>query len=76
MCFGGGGNNQPRVAKYQSKNDPDVITGEQEGLEDTKKKTETADTLKIKKQKETKNFSNPTIATAQKLTKTKKKTLI
>ena len=69
-------NNQPRVAKYQSKNDPVVITGEQEGLEDTKKKTETADTLKIKKQKETKNFSNPTIATAHKLTQTKKKTLI
>ena len=76
MCFRGGGNRQPRVAKYESKNDPVVITGEQEGLEDTKKKTETADTLKIKKQKETKNFSNPTIATAQKLTQTKKKTLI
>ena len=76
MCFGGGGNNQPRVAKYQSKNDPVVITGEQEGLEDTKKKTETADSLKIAKQKEAKNFTNPTIATAQKLTQTKKKTLI
>ena len=75
MCFGGGPS-QPRVAKYKSKNDPVVVTGEQEGLEDTKKKTETADTLKIKKQKETKNFSNPTIATAQKLTQTKKKTLI
>ena len=76
MCFFGGGSSQPRVAKYESKNDAAVITGEQEGLEDTKKKTETADTLKIKKQKETKNFSNPTIATAQKLTQTKKKTLI
>ena len=76
MCFGGGGNQRPQVAKYQSKNDPVVITGEQEGLETTKKKNETADTLKIKKQKETKNFSNPTIATAQKLTQTKKKTLI
>ena len=76
MCFGGGGNNQPRVAKYQSKNDPVVITGEQEGLEKKKKKTETADSLKIAKQKETKKFSNPTIATAQKLTQTKKKTLI
>ena len=76
MCFGGGGNNQPRVAKYQSKNDPVVITGEQEGLEDTKKKNEAADSLKIAKQKETKNFSNPTITTAQKLTQTKKKTLI
>ena len=76
MCFGGGGDRQPRVAKYQSKNDPVVITGEQEGLETAKKKTETADALKIKKQKETKNFSNPTIATAQKLTQTKKKTLI
>ena len=76
MCFGGGGSSQPRVAKYKSKNDPVVITGEQEGLETTKKKSETADSLKIAKQKETKNFSNPTIATAQKLTKTKKKTLI
>ena len=76
MCFFGGGSSQPRVAKYNSKNDPVVITGEQEGLEDTKKKSETADSLKIAKQKETKNFSNPTIATAQKLTKTKKKTLI
>ena len=76
MCFGGGGSQRPAVQKYKSKNDPVVVTGEQEGLEDTKKKTETADTLKIKKQKETKNFSNPTIATAQKLTQTKKKTLI
>ena len=76
MCFGGGSPQQPKVAKYESKNDPVVITGEQEGLEDTKKKTETADTLIIKKQKETKHFSNPTIATAQKLTQTKKKTLI
>ena len=76
MCFGGGGNNQPRVAKFKSKIDPVVVSGEQEGLEDTKKKSETADSLKIAKQKETKNFSNPTIATAEKLTKTKKKTLI
>ena len=35
MCMGGGGSTQPKVAKYQSKNDPVVITGEQEGLEDT-----------------------------------------
>ena len=76
MCFGGGGSTQPRVAKYKSKNDPVVVTGEQEGLEDTKKKSETAESLKITKQKETKNFSNPTIATAQKLTQTKRKTLI
>ena len=75
MCFGGGPT-QPKVEKYKSKNDPVVITGEQEGLEDTKKKSEAADSLKIAKQKETKNFSNPTIATAKKLTQTKKKTLI
>ena len=56
MCFGGGGSTQPRVAKYQSKNDPVVITGEQEGLEKKKKKTETADSLKIAKQKEPKNI--------------------
>ena len=76
MCFGGGSPQQPKVAKYESKNDPVVITGEQEGLEDTEKKNTAAETLKIKKQKQTKNFSNPTIATAQKLTQTKKKTLI
>lgn len=46
MCFGGGGNQRPQVAKYESKNDPVVITGEQEGLEKKKKKTETADSLK------------------------------
>ena len=49
-----------------------VVVGKQK----KKKKTETADSLKIAKQKETKNFSNPTIATTQKLTQTKKKTLI
>ena len=76
MCFGGGGSRQPKVAKYKSKNDPVVITGEQEGLEDTKKKDTAAESLKIQKQRQTKNFSNPTITTAQKLTKTKKKTLI
>ena len=76
MCFGGGGSQRPAVQKYKSKNDPVVITGEQEGLEDTKKKDTAAETLKIKKQKQTKNFSNPTITTAQKLAKTKKKTLI
>ena len=27
MCVGGGSPTQPRVAKYQSKNDPVVITG-------------------------------------------------
>jgi len=75
MCFGGGPTH-PKVAKYQSKNDPVVITGEQEGLEDIKKTEKATDTLKIKKQKENKNFSNPTIATAQKLTQTKRKTII
>ena len=76
MCFGGGGSQRPAVEKYKSKNDPVVVTGEQEGLEDTNKTDTAAETLKIKKQKQTKNFSNPTIATAQKLTQTKKKTLI
>jgi|TARA_B100001093_G_C26190435_1_gene743712 hypothetical protein len=78
MCLFGGGPTQPKVEKYQSKNDPVLITGEQEGLEDTKKKSE-ADSLKIGKQvakKEARNLSNSTIATAQKLTQTKKKTLI
>tara|TARA_R100000479_G_scaffold124643_1_gene64556 strand:+ start:28 stop:261 length:234 start_codon:yes stop_codon:yes gene_type:complete len=77
MCFGGGQQVANAIqGKREVKNDPVVITGEQEGLENKKKKNETADSLKIAKQKETKNFSNPTIATAQKLTQTKKKTLI
>ena len=76
MCFGQRQLQAMEILPNENKNDPVVITGEQEGLEDTKKKSETADSLKIAKQKETKNFSNPTIATAQKLTQTKKKTLI
>ena len=76
MCTGGGPGASALVGKREVRNDPVVITGEQEGLEKKKKKNETADSLKIAKQKETKNFSNPTIATAQKLTQTKKKTLI
>ena len=76
MCMGGGQQVANAIQKREVKNDPVVVTGEQEGLEDTKKKSETADSLKITKQKETKNFSNPTIATAQKLTQTKRKTLI
>ena len=43
MCFGGG-STQPKVAKYKGRNDPVVITGEQEGLEDTKKKDTATDT--------------------------------
>ena len=75
MCFAGGQRvSNALQGKREVRNDPVVVTGEQEGLE--KKKNETADSLKIAKQKEIKNFSNPTIATAQKLTQTKKKTLI
>jgi|TARA_B100000131_G_scaffold68663_1_gene64978 hypothetical protein len=76
MCFGGGQQVANAIQKREVKNDPVVISGEQEGLENKKKKNEAADSLKIAKQKETKNFSNPTIATAQKLTQTKRKTLI
>ena len=76
MCFGQRQLQAMEILPNENKNDPVVITGEQEGLEDTKKKNEAADSLKIAKQKETKNFSNPTITTAQKLTQTKKKTLI
>ena len=77
MCFAGGQQvSNALQGKREVRNDPVVITGEQEGLENKKKKNETADSLKIAKQKETKNFSNPTIATAQKLTQTKRKTLI
>ena len=79
MCLGGGGVARTQVAEREYQNRPVTVTGTQIGVDnpkDTKKKSETADSLKIAKQKETKNFSNPTIATAQKLTKTKKKTLI
>tara|TARA_R100000329_G_scaffold119458_1_gene98471 strand:+ start:34 stop:264 length:231 start_codon:yes stop_codon:yes gene_type:complete len=76
MCFGQRQLQAMEILPNENKNDPVVITGEQEGLEDTKKKNEAADSLKIAKQKETKNFSNPTITTVQKLTQTKKKTLI
>ena len=37
MCFGGG-SPQPKVAKYKSKNDPVVITGEQKVLKIQRKK--------------------------------------
>ena len=77
MCMGGGQKLlNAAQGKREVRNDPVVITGEQESLEKKKKKNESADSLKIAKQKETKNFSNPTIATAQKLTQTKRKTLI
>ncbi len=77
MCMGGGQRvTNALQGKREVRNDPVVVTGEQEGLEKKKKKNETADSLKIAKQKEAKNFSNPTIATAQKLTQTKRKTLI
>ena len=48
MCFfGGGGSNRPKVATYESKNDPVVVEGEQEGVEKT---TKASDELKIQKE--------------------------
>ena len=72
MCFFGGGSSQPRVAKYESKNDAAVITGEQTGVEnpiDTKK---ASDELKIQREKEEGRYEDPSIATAEKLTETKR----
>ena len=66
MCFfGGGGSRQPKVAKYESKNDPVVVEGEQEGVEKT---TKASDELKIQKEAEGR-MANPDITTAQALTK-------
>lgn len=64
MCFfGGGGSRQPKVAKYESKNDPVVVEGEQEGVEKT---TKASDELKIQKEAEGR-MANPDITTAQAL---------
>ena len=66
MCFfGGGGSRQPKVAKYESKNDPVVVEGEQEGVEKT---TKASDELKIQKEAEGR-MANQDITTAQALTK-------
>ena len=76
MCFGGGGNQRPQVAKYKSKNDPAVVTGMQTGVENPKDTKKASDELKIQREKEEGSYVDPSIATAQKLTQTKKKTLI
>jgi hypothetical protein len=76
MCFGGGGGGQRRVAKYQSKNDAAVVTGMQTGVENPKDTKKASDKLKIQREKEEERYVDPSIATAQKLTQTKKKTLI
>ncbi len=66
MCFfGGGGSRQPKVAEYESKNDPVVVEGEQEGVEKT---TKASDELKIQKESEGR-MANQDITTAQALTK-------
>tara|TARA_B100000161_G_scaffold191822_1_gene138989 strand:+ start:372 stop:701 length:330 start_codon:yes stop_codon:yes gene_type:complete len=66
MCFfGGGGSNRPKVAKYESKNDPVVVEGQQEGVETT---TKASDELKIQKEAEGR-MANQDITTAQALTK-------
>mgnify|MGYP001196009681 FL=1 len=72
MCFFGSSRREPAVQKYKSKNDPVVVTGEQENIEETSKKVpEVADSLKIVSAKQ-----NPTLTTAKKLSQTKKKTII
>jgi len=68
MCFGGGGSTQPKVAKYQSKNDAAVITGMQTGVENPKDTKKASDELKIRRQKEEGRYVDPSIATAEKLT--------
>ena len=68
MCFGGGGSTQPRVAKYQSKNDAAVITGKQTGVENPKDTKKASDELKIQREKEEGRYVDPSIATAEKLT--------
>ena len=68
MCFGGGGSTQPRVAKYQSKNDAAVITGKQTGVENPKDTKKASDELKIQREKEEGRYVDPSITTAEKLT--------
>ena len=68
MCFGGGGSTQPRVAKYESKNDAAVITGEQTGVENPKDTKKASEQLKIQREKEEGRYVDPSIATAEKLT--------
>tara|TARA_B100002052_G_scaffold24369_1_gene18988 strand:+ start:9019 stop:9285 length:267 start_codon:yes stop_codon:yes gene_type:complete len=69
MCFGGGGGGQRRVAKYQSKNDAAVVTGMQTGVENPKDTKKASDKLKIQREKEEGRYVDPSIATAQKLTR-------
>jgi|TARA_R100000152_G_C6602661_1_gene59222 hypothetical protein len=76
MCFFGGSTQRPAVEKYKSKNDAAVVTGMQTGVENPKDTKKVSDELKIQREKEEDRYVDPNIATAQKLTKTKKKTLI
>ena len=73
MCFGGGGGGQRRVAKYQSKNDAAVVTGMQTGVENPKDTKKASDKLKIQREKEEGRYVDPSIATAQKLTRNRAK---
>ena len=69
MCFGGGGNQSPQVAKYQSKNDAAVITGKQTGVENPKDTKKASDELKIQREKEEGTYVDPNLTTAEKLTR-------
>ena len=71
MCFGGGGGGQRRVAKYQSKNDAAVVTGMQTGVENPKDTKKASEQLKIQREKEEGRYVDPSIVTAQKLTRNK-----
>jgi len=71
MCFGSSRTTQPRVAKYESKNDAAVITGMQTGVENPKDTKKASDELKIKREKEEGRYVNPNIATAELLTNTR-----
>lgn len=68
MCFGGGGSTQPRVQKYQSKNDAAVITGMQIGVENPKDTKKASDELKIKRQKEEGTYKDPRVQSDNDLT--------
>jgi hypothetical protein len=72
MCFFGGGSSQPRVAEYESRNDPPVITGEQTGVENPIDTQRASDELKIQREREEGRYEDPSIATAEKLTETKR----
>tara|TARA_R100000234_G_scaffold71506_1_gene43998 strand:- start:177 stop:521 length:345 start_codon:yes stop_codon:yes gene_type:complete len=75
MCFFGGSTQRPAVEKYKSKNDAAVVTGMQTGVENPKDTKKVSDELKIQREKKEDRYVDPNIATAEKLTTTKRRSM-